>query len=1318
MPVDGPLPKVPLAHEINSDAKRCFDARRPRNWLLTSLEGTEDYGLDIQVQTTRNQEITDVFRVQLKGTTTPNFSSDQSFISIEIKASTARFYNRIVEPVLMVVCDLSVDPDPIFCDLYYVWVHDELRRIDTASIPDAQKEITIRIPTANRLIGADLSADINRHNELAKAGQALNAKIIRTHPGADAAERATLVQGMTKAISSRGPAFIEALADPGEDYWVDPRPGSIPWHLRGAKSHLRRTNLPEAKADLDAAEALLPESTQIEKGEYWFLRGKLFGESGSDKEASAAFQKAYSDNPLGKHLAAWAEAELKYRHPDGDFGSYPDLLSKLEGDDPIVLSARSRVLAAEARIDEAIVVADRIVGIERYSARALANTMGRKNAAVIVDCQKGLSSAGLPEHSKQLLLILKARALFSLAHPAEIEEFGENLPPSGIAGIDNAKLEEAWIAIEATVNDLKERGWNSNIGHVADIWAACASILGKKRQALPLLTEAASTRPGISVLEEALETVASLCGDFKVALEANNRAPQSQKRDMRRVVLLHQAQKHRECVKYLEENLQLFDRSHPFFGHAVVVASLSAHHIVRPDLVAAWLAELNSAPDLQQYAAELEYFISSDVSKLTSDEASRRLLARYEELGQPLGMAPTVIQALEPSEPVQAEKLLEIALRIQKKVQPSSAMAMHVGISMITLKRWGDLLELCERLRWRADLSPRMKGFQALALEQMGRTSEARAVIEAMLSGGIVDAMALKMYISIMVRCGFVSDAIGAAEIILEEAKSPEQRKDCIRLLFTLTQNSDPASPRLLALANEMAVLANPASEVDEGIYLIMFLNATFAEANRPSKLDLESFHKRSEAFFTAFPNSKIVKRGLFREDAPAEEFITQLKELLGITEEREKFIARLERDLQSGITVVPFAWRPQLVFPYIHDVVHLWAIAKLSGIDDRKFHLIMCTDVQHVPPSASVLREKIPLLDITALLVTSDLDLIDKLFDIFDQVAIARLTLQGIARLVEPIAGSPMRASCLRLQDALKPHHAKIIQPSIDALLDDVESDAEALGFEHKEIVRICREQAERYQLYTDDLSIQILCAEGKEPDGICTLDVMAGMEELGLLTRKDVASKIAQLCEWRVGVIVRYDDLVALFPADFLRARTVEAAIAAIDGDRNLAATLAALWDFRASFEKTLAHASAVLRKIVDDAAIDVVAATALIRQWYAKAGFAQDAPRAEIVVVSVILGAAQLGTLSSVSARRLWSVYLKLVEIDTHPYMDEKKERDAIVSLGARCAALLGKDREAGQHAFNGLQRGYTESTSEYECFTSAYTNALIDIKRPSN
>jgi len=347
--------------------------------------------------------------------------------------------------------------------------------------------------------------------------------------------------------------------------------------------------------------------------------------------------------------------------------------------------------------------------------------------------------------------------------------------------------------------------------------------------------------------------------------------------------------------------------------------------------------------------------------------------------------------------------------------------------------------------------------------------------------------------------------------------------------------------------------------------------------------------------------------------------------------------------------------------------------------------------------------------------MVLFDLGLIDKAVEFFGRVAIAKSTLETLATLVNPFSGSPLRSKCLSLQNALKPHYANVMQPSAADLPDEGEDgESEAVGREHKEIIRLCTEPRGHYRLYSDDLAFRVLCSGGHPSDGICTLDVLAGLAQVGSLSRREVAAKIATLCAWRVGLVVRYEDLVSLIPEKIREARSVGEGIAILDADRDFTVTVSAIWDFRARFEGTLAHAAAVLRRLADESDLNDVAAAAVLGQWYVRAGLKNDAPPSALQVLTrLVLRAAQPGHLSKPASYLLWSVYKRLVEHQHGSYMDEAKEREGIQLLGVECAKLQATNRQVGEVVFNGLREGLTDGTSDYANFSSAYSTTLVRI-----
>lgn len=1312
MPVDGPLPGTGIQHDINADATRCLMARHPKDWRLQSLEGTDDYGYDFQVQTTPNQQATDIFRIQLKGTRSPIISADGEYISVALKATTVRYYARGVEPVLLVICDLSVDEDPVDCPLHYAWLNDELRRIKIDELPADQKSVTLRASRKNRLKRTtDLSKDIRYQNELSHAGHTLALRAEQVHPEMQADDRLLLVQGVVNGVAARGLALMDALAGPAEEYWVNPARDTLAWNLTQAKADLRVNALEQALAQLEEAESKLENSTELELAEYWCLRGNWQVETGGDQAAISAYQNAYQANALPKYLSAWVEAEIRVRF-DHSKESLSELHDLLEGDDPAIVATRSRLYAVQGNYDRALQASDQLPEPQKSFTRAFAHWLAGHLDDTLTDSEAGLAVCGASHEARQLLLLLRARAKFSLAVATASTERRDFIPPAGLPGVESQKLEDAWSAITDAVSALKAAGWDSNIEQLVDIWAATASALGKAEAILPDLIDATRTRPRLPNIHEGLRAIAGQLSNFELALSANDRLPDSPDKRIWNTLLLYETGKFRACWQSFTSYIDSLDRSHPLFGPATIAACLSAHQSIQPGLVKKWMEVLESHPDLKDQAALAQFYLKLEMSRLAKNEALNSLLASYEELEQPLSLALTLFHELDPTDTGHALICVRLSKQITEHLLLSPTMAARLGLALVTLDDWSGLLELCQSKRVRVEPGDRMGAFEALALDHMGETEQARDRLLAIVAGGSRDQLALNTYVTIATRCGYVADAIEAAERVLESAKTQSEQLECVKLLFSLIQFADASSDRLLQLALRAGDMVDRNIEAQEGTYLMMHLSSSMVGG---SDIDLaadrEQFRTRADAFFEKFPHSRMLRRGEVREGSSAAEMMESLKALAGITSDREAFQNRLEHGLKRGFKVVPFTWRPRLVLSSVSDVLHLWEIAKVSSRDDRQYHLAMQSDVGWQSPDAESLRQRVPLLDWTALLVLYDLGLIDAAIEFFGKIAIAKATMEELAEFTNPLFGSPYREKCLGLQKALQQHLGSVLQPSVPETMRQTLPSA-SIGRGNAQIVEVCAAESDRFRLYSDDQAFRFFCAGESEVDGICTLDLLAALVEVGLLTPTAKAQKVAQLCEWRVAVVVRLPDMLLLLPPALLSARGVSQGVSILDAEPGFVSVISALWDYALPYQQALHHAGAVLRTLIGEEKLSDVALAALMRQWYVKAAMKKDAPGHGLNTITLLITtAALLGELPQSSAVKAWKVYMLLVEAYHGPRMDELLEIQAIRQLGVQCATLETIAPGEGLRIFTAFNESLTSGTIEQSEFSAAYTRARI-------
>ncbi len=1283
MPYEEGLPQTNVSQEIGQDATDCLHANRPANWRITSLEGDNDFGFDIQVQIGANNQISHAFRIQLKGTRSPQLSADGSFISIDLFTSTLRYFDNTVEPVLLVVCDLSVRPDdPRDCVLHYVWMRAELDRIQLASIPLCQEKATLRVPTANVIRrSTDLIEDVRKMHRLARLGDVLNSSVASMDPSMGLEERVSMVEAMTDGITTRGPVFAQALASPSDGIWLNPPHGSLPWLLVEAKSALASGNDAKAEGFLGQAMDVLDRASLREQAEYWSLAGRRRLILGDIAGASAAFERAVTLHSDARYWAAWAESQMNRRGPDNLAPDYSAVIESLPASsDPGLLGVKARLLGAARRYSEAIAVLDGFGGSESLAARAVVETAFSHFDRALQACLDGLALNEKQKSTWMLFLILRARARFHIAlRNARFDESNDEssedqvLPPSGPIGVDSQALRLAWDDIGVAVEALEEIRWASNGEFVVDIWVASAGMLGRQREVLPRVLAAARLRPSKAELQSAAETLAAQCGDFKSALEANSRLPLSDMKILRRVVMLHEIDKHRECVDQMSDGINSVSRSHPLFCTALLVAALSADLLAKDDLVDAWRGLLRAGNvDGQAYEAVLVYRLDRRRNQLQNSEALRALVRADEDLGHPRATTLLLFEVLDPEDAVQAEQFSVVTQRVRSMMRLSSLVARRIAEALACQQRWVDLLSLCEEAEREFEVTDRIKAFHALALDQLGRSDDARSLLELMLQQGGDDGLALNTYVNIMVRWGFTEKARDAAELILEKSQSTEQRIECVRMLFNLERQANPTSRRLVDLAFRMGELASPDDEAAEGMFLCMVLGATSFERASLTDERSDEFQLRANAFFENFPQSKILHRVTLPTDASPEELLSRMKLAIGITDEEVKRRSLLQAQLKKGEVAFPFAWRPRIVMGDVQDVVHLWEVSKRSAPDEQHLHLHMIIPRVAVRTRASG-AFKPPLIDLLTLLLLEDLDLLDQAFAFYPKIAISQGTLHELMGLSQSFPGSLFWQRCVELQERLRPYLPQILQPR--AALPEGQMKTPGSAEELQALAR-----TGNYVVYCDDAILRLWILEGKAGrDEMCTLDLLEQLEEVGALSTDEVTGKLAQLCAWHVGIQIHLKHQIALIPEEVRAESSVSRGAELLLGCERFRSVAASMWGPHSSFESSLNHVSQFVIVCVKDTQLSDVATGAFVAAWLKYAALQPGAAGHPLWMAALVaLRSTGSELLTSDEVSRAWGIYLGVAE--TTAGVTGPKARSAAITLLAHFAARLDLEARA--------------------------------------
>lgn len=192
---------------------------------------------------------------------------------------------------------------------------------------------------------------------------------------------------------------------------------------------------------------------------------------------------------------------------------------------------------------------------------------------------------------------------------------------------------------------------------------------------------------------------------------------------------------------------------------------------------------------------------------------------------------------------------------------------------------------------------------------------------------------------------------------------------------------------------------------------------------------------------------------------------------------------------------------------------------------------------------------------------------------------------------------------------------------------------------------------------------------------------------------------------------------------PGAVADAPTIGAAVDAIRRSETCTAILEGVWNVRKKYSDIASHVLPLLAVLISDHRNNIRTIAAIVGVWYLKAKLRTELKMLTGVERLAML-IAQTSTHEKVErpevAKRLWSVYRLVTELEFGNRMDEVREREAVETIGRMCARLdllLEKTGSKTPHR-NATRRGLEPGTSDMERFDSAYMQHVTDAARESS
>jgi len=230
---------------------------------------------------------------------------------------------------------------------------------------------------------------------------------------------------------------------------------------------------------------------------------------------------------------------------------------------------------------------------------------------------------------------------------------------------------------------------------------------------------------------------------------------------------------------------------------------------------------------------------------------------------------------------------------------------------------------------------------------------------------------------------------------------------------------------------------------------------------------------------------------------------------------------------------------------------------------------------------------------------------------------------------------------------------------------------------------------------------------------DGMCTLDLLCGLEETGLLSTEEVATKLSQLCDWHVVIQIQLRHQLALIPEAVRLAPRVLEAVELLRGVAPFMSLARGMWGPHMDFMGVVNHVVAVVPQLVQDHSVPDVAIGAFVALWIDHATARADMPlHALQLAAHITVYAVAAEKLPIQAARRLWNVYFGVVEA-VHGAPDSKAYGLALARVAQEAGALdkIVVDEGVTPKSTIGerLMMGLDSNSNAWVAFSASYTRA---------
>lgn len=992
------LPKEGRSQEIGRLAGRAIGIKLPKAWIEKELDGDTDFGIDYIIQLKSSvSEVSASFYLQLKGTTNPNYSTDDDFISYPFKAKTLKFYHRQEPAVMVAVVDLKGNEDELWnCPIYYLWLEDSWF-FDNKDKLNQQDRIAVKIPKSNLLIP---SLDIfdyydKRINEKLKVAE------LKREIEPYSQNIAKSLEDIANAISEK-PILLKAVEKRGDEPWLVNPNGETPTKLKLCSEYLNSNQIDSADDLLVNLYSSFRELTSHEKAEYFYQKATLLSLETNFNEATECFKKALQYSTKDRYKIAFLESKFKLPEiPDAE--ELQNIANSLNDDSIGNALIKCKCLALLGKSNEAI------------------NILKTKHSSQVIGQLVILTLIGNDEELDQLLEItnedsldkdrdkysfhaLAARRAYVKATTNEFT-YDEFMPIQGKTTFDVQLLKKALYHVEKAWNFARKIGYPSDITILLDISALIFSYFNKVDILFYHFEEILKQRPHSVDLIKQYAVLAFNKGLYDKTISLLESQTIKYDSDDYGLLILsyYYLGKPRIAINYLRDaESQLLKEKPKNIALLFCVGSELAQKQMEVELADRYLNLVKGFDNGESILAIHSFINDSNQNPNLRGQYCDELYVEYLRLNKPVEIAEQLFRYLNPNDNNHAQRICELADCILSSHELLEKDYFRLAKAYITTSQYESALSVAEKHIDREIYDPYWAIIQTVCYHNLGRLGLAHDVIKMAVQKNPFSPEYYHYYANICIKLGLIDEIENALFDILAASTEREHKLSILTNLISILSSKPNYSDKTTTAIRQFGNLVDQNNMNEEGQFLILFL----AAAKTEDKIEIAAFQKRLEKYTSSFPDSPFLKQGHIDVEGDADSLIASIHKIAGITDE---LVAKWEQNklmIKNGSLPVPFVLLERFL-SNTRDIFSSWILSLNSTDGDLEFKINHAPQLDMKAFELEFTPSRIVIIEDTTLLISYELQILDVFLDKVSEFCLLSSTFERFSKNSHPIAGS-----------------------------------------------------------------------------------------------------------------------------------------------------------------------------------------------------------------------------------------------------------------------------------------------------------------------